>query len=166
MSNIIKSTLFDNILNRLIKIITKISSLSLIILVLVVISEIFFRFLFNFPIIYTTELTQLFFPWLIFLGSILVTYKNGHMKIDFLNERLPIKIKFFNTIFIKSVMLFFSILVSISSFKFTQRFTGQIMPVLKISRFWFYSSMVFSFTVISIILIYQIITKVFKNEKN
>jgi TRAP-type C4-dicarboxylate transport system permease small subunit len=154
--------LFSKFLNQVINIVALLSGAFLLILVSIVCLEIIVRFLFDFPIVYTTELTQLFFPWMIFLGAVAVTHRKGHIKINFFNKKLPVKIKSANGFFIQGIMLFFSILVCISSFEFSRRFSSQYMPVLRISMSWLYSSMVVSFGLISIILFYQVILKIFR----
>lgn len=155
---------FSKWLDRLINVLTILSGVFLFILVFIVCSEITLRFLFNLPIVYTTELTELFFPWMIFLGAVAVTHKSKHIRIDFFNKKLPAKIRFLNGIFIKCVMLFFSILVCISSVEFSNRFSNQLMPVLRISMFWLYSSMSVSFAIISIIVFFKMVVKIFGFE--
>ncbi|MDQ0252998.1 TRAP-type C4-dicarboxylate transport system permease small subunit [Evansella vedderi] len=132
-------------------------------LTLVVFSEVLSRYVFNYPLVFSNELTQLLFPWTIFLGIIAVTKNEGHLSITFFRELLPKAMQKLAFIFSKLVMLYFSFYMLVSSYNLAQTVSNQVLPMLRISRAWLFYSVVVSFAAITIILIYQLVL-IFMNK--
>lgn len=156
----------DKYIKKAINVIDFIANILMILLVGTVFFEIVLRAIFNYPIIYTTELTQIFFPWLIFLAAINVTYKKEHINIAIIKRSLSKKLHKFLDLFIKLVMLFFSILMIKASYDLSIQVMNRRMPMLGISRAWFYSSIIVGFIGISIIILVQIFQDIYNLSNN
>ncbi|GAB3790700.1 TRAP transporter small permease [Virgibacillus kimchii] len=147
----------ETFLNKFVRISELIAMLSMLFLTAVVCVEVFMRSVLNYPIVASSELYMIFFPWVIFLGAIAVTQKKEHIQITFFIDRLPpLGYKVMNTI-IHIVMLIFSVYIIYASWDMIQNVSNQIFPVLRISRSWSVVPMTIAFTLISIILIYYTI---------
>lgn len=144
-------------MQRFIKGVDIFASAMLVLLTLVVFGEVLSRYVFNFPLVFSTELTNVFFPWMIFVAAISVTKKEDHLSINYFRELLPKRGQKIAFIFSKLVMLFFSVYMVISSYQIAIAVAKQPLPMLRISKAWLYASMTVSFSAIIIILIYQLV---------
>nr|TXF85648.1 TRAP transporter small permease [Alkalicoccus halolimnae] len=133
-----------------------VSSFLLAVLTVVVFSEVLSRYVFQTPLVFSNEMTQLLFPWMIFVAAIAVTHDDAHLSVSYFRDRLPYFMQKGLYMFSKVVMLIFSVFMIVSSMQFVGNVSGQVMPVLRISSGWLASSVVFSFIFISLVLIYQI----------
>ncbi|MCA0972203.1 TRAP transporter small permease [Halobacillus litoralis] len=134
-----------------------ISSLLMIALTVIVFAEVLSRYFFNFPLVFSNEMTLLLFPWVIFLAAISVTHHEEHLSINFFRNRMPKVVQRWMFAFSKLVMLFFSGYMSYSAFKMGQNTASQVMPVLRISKTWLTTSVTVSFAIISLILLFHFI---------
>lgn len=144
-------------IERTISMIDLLASGLMVLLTLVVFGEVLSRYVFNFPLVFSNELTQLLFPWVIFIAIISVTKNEGHLSINFFRELLPKSAQKWAFVFSKIVMLYFAFYMMISSYNIAQAVSNQVLPMLRISRAWLYYSVVVSFSAITIILIGQIV---------
>ncbi|WP_280770680.1 TRAP transporter small permease [Salipaludibacillus daqingensis] len=133
------------------------ASVLLIGLTVIVFGEVLSRYVFRTPLVFSNELTQLLFPWMIFVAAISVTKEDGHLAVSYFRDRLPYVMQKGLYVFSKLIMLFFSVYMVIASVKYVDNVSSQLMPVIRISRGWLSGSLTVSFVFISIILIYQIV---------
>ncbi|SES06334.1 TRAP transporter small permease [Salipaludibacillus aurantiacus] len=133
------------------------ASVLLIGLTITVFGEVLSRYVFRAPLVFSNELTQLLFPWLIFVAAISVTKQDGHLAVSYFRDQLPYRLQKILFLFSKVVMLFFSVYMAVASFRYVDNVSNQIMPVMRISRGWLSASVTVAFIFISIILIYQIV---------
>jgi len=150
-------TAFEKIVN----VITVISSVLMTLLTIIVFAEVLSRYVFNFPIVVSSQLTSLLFPWLIFLGSIAVTYYEEHLAITFVREKFPEKVQKIIVVFEKLIILFFTIAIMVAAYDLSQAVANQSIPLLKISKSWLYYSLVFPFIGIVISVIMHLIQLTF-----
>lgn len=149
--------MLEKITSRFVKLTEIIAILLMVLLTLVVFAEVLSRYVFNYPISFSTELTQLFFPWMIFLGTVAVTKNEDHLKITVLQEKFNRGVQVVMQIFGKAVMLIFSIYMVYASYLLAQAVRMQPLPMLQISKSWLYISVTVSFTFVAILLVLQII---------
>jgi TRAP-type C4-dicarboxylate transport system permease small subunit len=155
----------ERLLDLLTAAINIIACLAMSILTAVVFGEVLSRYIFKTPFIFTTELTALIFPWMVFLGTVAVTRDNEHLSINFIKTALPIRVQSFLSYIEKIVMLFFSLLMLKSSFELTEVFSHQSLRTIEISRAWPYYSMVVAFSLMSFVISLQICIMVFEKKK-
>jgi TRAP-type C4-dicarboxylate transport system permease small subunit len=147
----------SGVLDKIINFVDIIASIMMVLLTLVVFGEVLSRYVFNYPLVYSNELTKLLFPWVIFIAGISITKNEGHLSINFFRELLPKAGQKWAFVFAKLVMLYFSVFMMLSSYQIAQAVSRQVLPMLRISKAWLYASITVSFAAICIILIYQII---------
>ncbi|WP_044022482.1 TRAP transporter small permease [Bacillus sp. SG-1] len=145
------------ILDRFINVIDVFASILMVLLTMVVFGEVLSRYVFNFPLVFSTELTNLLFPWIIFITAISVTKNEDHLSINFLRDKMSRNGRKITFILTKLVMMFFSFYMVLSSYQIAKSVVNQPLPMLRISKAWLYSSVTVSFTLIFIILTYQLI---------
>lgn len=155
----------ERILDLLTAGINVITRLAMSILTFVVFGEVLSRYVFKAPFVFTTELTAVIFPWMVFLGTVAVTRDNEHLAINFVKTSLPINKQKILTYLEKIVMLFFSVFMLKSSFQLTEVFSQQSLRTIDISRAWPYYSMVVAFSLMSLVIVLQILIMILE-EKN
>lgn len=132
------------------------ASILLAALTIVVFAEVLSRYVFQAPLVFSNELTLLLFPWMIFIAAIAVTKDDAHLSVSYFRDRFGPVMQKYLYLFSKVVMLIFSVFMTISSIRFVDNVSNQIMPVLRISNGWLSASVAVSFVFISIILLQQI----------
>lgn len=83
-------------------------------LVVLVTWQVFTRFVLNNPSTYSEELAKYCFVWLVIFGAAFVFGENGHMRIEFIQNSMPNKLRMATQIFIEISIILFSALVLIS----------------------------------------------------
>ncbi|OIJ18564.1 hypothetical protein BKP45_10770 [Anaerobacillus alkalidiazotrophicus] len=123
---------------------------------MIVFLEVLSRYFFNFPFAFSGELTAILFPWVIFMGAIIVTKNEGHLSITHFRGLLRSEFQKILIIVGKIVMLFFAFYMFLSSIELANSVSAQKFPVLQISMNWLYLSGVFAFVGMSVVLTYQL----------
>lgn len=83
-------------------------------LVVLVTWQVFTRFVLNNPSAFSEELAKYCFVWLVMFGAAFVFGENGHMRIEFIQDSMPQKIRMIAQVFIEVSIIAFSALVLIS----------------------------------------------------
>ncbi|RTQ92433.1 TRAP transporter small permease [Lysinibacillus telephonicus] len=134
-------------------------------LVLLVTWQVFTRFVLNNPSAFSEELAKYCFVWLVLFGAAFVFGENGHMRIEFIQDALPVKIKMVVQIFIEISIIFFSALVLLSGgLTITKLAWEQLSAALQIPVGYLYAVMPVSGIFIIFYCIYNIYT-ILKNKK-
>ncbi|WP_346234794.1 TRAP transporter small permease [Lysinibacillus telephonicus] len=134
-------------------------------LVLLVTWQVFTRFVLNNPSAFSEELAKYCFVWLVLFGTAFVFGENGHMRIEFIQDALPVKIKMVVQIFIEISIIFFSALVLLSGgLTITKLAWEQLSAALQIPVGYLYAVMPVSGIFIIFYCIYNIYT-ILKNKK-
>lgn len=76
----------------MIKALKFITQINMLLMLLVVIIQVFFRYVLKYPLGWTEEIAVLLFIWLTFLGAVVVLNDDKHMYVDLLIEKLPLNI--------------------------------------------------------------------------
>ena len=104
----------ETIKNKLDKILSSICVFLFATLVILVSWQVFTRFVLNNPSSFSEELAKYCFVWLVLFGAALVFGENGHMRIEFIQDNMPIKLRIVAQLFIEISIILFSALVLIS----------------------------------------------------
>ena len=122
--------------------------------------QVFFRYVLNSPLAWTEELARIILVWLVFWGSAIAVRRMKHLKISFLVDRLPIKIRTYIDIVNKLMMMSFLAIASFTGYRVMIMTQGIVTPALGISYLWFYIivplSCLFMFLQMSFIVIEDI----------
>ncbi|WP_245712534.1 TRAP transporter small permease [Anaerobacillus alkalilacustris] len=152
-----RKSFINVIMNKFIQVVDALTILLMTFMTVIVFLEVLSRYFFNFPFAFSGELTAILFPWVIFMGAIIVTKNDGHLSITHFRGLLRSKYQKLLIIIGKIVMLFFSFYMFLSSIELANSVSAQKFPVLQISMNWLYLSGVFAFIGMSVVLIYQLI---------
>lgn len=147
-------------INKILRFIDIICALLLTCITIIVFYEVLSRYFFNRPWPPSNELTTLIFPWMVFLCAISITINDDHLKVTFLKNMLPIKIRYCIEILIRLLTLLFAVLMCKSGAEITILAQNEVMPVLSISKLWLYLVMPLSFLGIILVLVIDNIIKI------
>jgi len=126
------------------KIIAKLEDLIAILLlaniIVVIFIQVFFRFILNFPLSWTEELSRLSLIWLVFISSVIAYREASHLDVKMFTDKLPRKLRLYLEVVVLIFIDIFSIFLVIKGIKFYIRQFMVISPALNISYAWFYAS--------------------------
>lgn len=92
---------------KVLQIFDKICITMLVILVILALLQVFFRYVLKVSVPWTEEAARMFYSFLIFTGVVLVEAENGQMKTTFFLEKLPVKVRFIIQAIINGVSILF-----------------------------------------------------------
>lgn len=142
-----------NILERIVNVIC---ALLVALLTIVVGTEVISRYFFGFPIIITTELTNITFPWIVALAATTITMHDENISLLFVKEKFKGRMRFILEIFLRVLSILFCVFMMKSSFDLNVTLSSQRMALLGFSKVVLYSSVFFSFSVMTLILVYKL----------
>jgi TRAP-type C4-dicarboxylate transport system permease small subunit len=100
-------------LSRLKGIIDRVVNVLIVFLFLIIFAsvllQIFLRYLLNFPLTWSEELSRYLFIMVCFLGWTLATRNKSHIKVNIILDALPAKIRFLVKVFIQMLVLVFAV---------------------------------------------------------
>lgn len=103
------------------------------------------RYIFQRPFIWTEELTRFLFIWIIYLGCVLVSKKDEHIRIDFFLLRLPMRIRFIITLLTNILLVLFFLVVIIAGINMIIVNYKVKTTALRVSWMYFYLGITSSF---------------------
>ncbi|MEN1759706.1 TRAP transporter small permease [Anoxynatronum sibiricum] len=111
-------------------------------LVVLVTWQVFTRFVLNDPSVISEELAKVCFVWLVLFGAAYVFGERGHMAIEFIRDKFPVKLKLSLSIFIELVILGFSMaILVIGGYKVTMMTMGQSSAALRVPVGYIYAAL-------------------------
>ena len=127
-------------INRINDIIRYIVSISFVILSVLVVLQVITRFIINYPLSWSEEISRYLMIYIVFFGSALAMRKQEHIAIDFLLEIVSAKVKRkLNIIILWICAVFFASLAYYGS-NLTLIVVGQVTPTLQFSMAWAYAA--------------------------
>lgn len=98
--------------------------------------QILSRFVIKKPISWSEELLTYSFIWVSFLGAAFALSKNKHFEVDLFTSKLSPNIRRIILIFIKILMIIFTILMIKDGYRFASINRFQTMSVMPFTMFW------------------------------
>jgi len=74
-------------------ILDKIVTISLMVVAGTVVSQVFFRYVLHDPLVGSEDFAKLFFVWMVFLGTAVVTRDRMHIQVDYFVDKLSLKVR-------------------------------------------------------------------------
>ena len=121
---------------RIMKIIVQVI---LLVMLIVVSLQIFFRYILNQPLAWTEEVARLLFIWMVFLGATLAIKDNTHLKMDYFYDRFPEKIKKAVELLHNILIIGFSVSILISGIQILSITADEVLPGSEISLLFYYT---------------------------
>jgi len=131
---------------------TKISVFLFGIMLVSTLSQVVSRYIFQRPFMWTQELVRFLFIWIIYLGCVLVSKKDEHVRIDFFLLRLPRRIRFIITLLTNILLVLFFLVVIIAGINMIIVNYKVKTPALRVSWMYFYLGITYGFI---LMLIYK-----------
>lgn len=126
-------------------------------LVVLVTWQVFTRFILNNPSVFSEELAKYCFVWLVLFGAAFVFGENGHMRIEFIQDLFPKRLKMVTQVFIEMSIILFSALVLLSGGLTTTKIAWtQMSAALKVPVGYLYAAMPISGAFIIFYCVYNI----------
>lgn len=102
--------------------------------------QVFYRYILNNPLTWTSELSRFLFIWITFLGAWYVFKKGGHLGLDIIVINLPRSIKSWTAKLVELIIVIFLLVVLWKSPEFLMMTKNQTSPALGLSMFYIYLS--------------------------
>lgn len=91
------------------------SSVFLVGVLLAVVLQVFFRYVARIPVAWTEETARYLGIWMVFMGATAAIAREAHIRITFILEHLPRKIREFFELLIDSIIFLFTVIVLFGS---------------------------------------------------
>lgn len=154
----------ESVLDALIALFSGLGAALMLCLTLVVFGEIISRYFLGLPITFSTELTTIIFPWMVFLMAVEVTRNNDHIAISLFRDMARPRVQRFLIILSQGIMLFFALLLVYSSYQLCVASRHITMPVLQfLTKVYQYAAITLSFVFVALVLILRLLRE-FRGE--
>lgn len=138
----------------------KLTILMLIVMVVDVFAQVFFRYILHSSLSWSEELAIFLFMWVTFLGAEIVLRKGNHIAVDSLIKRLKGIPQLVLSIIIDAVIIIFACIVLISGIELTISTFNQPSAALNISLSFVYAAIPISMLMMIINTSYALIKKI------
>lgn len=122
------------VLRRLERIDEDIVAVLLIILVAVVVLQIYSRFVLNDPVLWTLELAEGLFVWLVFVGGAVGVRRKSLQSIDVVLEMIPGRFQYLIRLCLSILMIAFVLVMIVHGWFLTNNSWAQTMPTTGLPR--------------------------------
>jgi len=143
-----------------------ISAILLVILSILVLIEVFGRYLFNHPFSFTNEISMILFPWIIFLSMISITYHDEHMSLIFFVNKLPERIKRIAFFIDDTLSILFIFFIFLGGIKISIAVSDQMIGTLYLSKTFYYLSIDVSFAILLYMKFSEVILFILKRKED
>lgn len=99
-------------------------------IVVIMFSQVLFRYTFNNSLSWSEEIARFIFIWITFLGAAICFRDRLHLGVDFLIEKIPSKYQMILGVFNTSLIILFNGFMVISGFSWVIDVSGTISPAL------------------------------------
>lgn len=106
----------------------------LVAMVVVVITQVFLREVFNFSLVWTEETSRILMVWLGFLGIAIGFRERAHIAIEFFVQRLPDGIQTMVFRFVQAAVFVFGLYLLVQGLQFTIQTSGATLPSTGLPR--------------------------------
>lgn len=157
--------LLKNASSFIVKITEKLIAFTLMLMLVLLIIQVFYRYVLSSPLSWTEELMRYLMTWLVFLGASVASQKGGHLGITFIQEKLNNNVKKIVEIIIQILAVMFLALIIYYGIELIQTVINTKSPVLRVSMAIPYSSVVVGATLMFIHSLVNVIYSIFNFRK-
>ena len=111
-------------------------SLQGLVLVVLIGTEVFFRYVVGRALSWPEEVLGLIFVWFTLIGVVLLTQSGEHIEFSFLISRLGPRMRKVFAIFIQAVIAFFAVLMILYGYSYAILFLSERTPAVGINALW------------------------------
>lgn len=95
----------------------------------ILILQVIARKLLNNPLLWPEEVALIIMIWITFLGAYQCTVEDSHLKMTFLEDKVPTKLKSVMNIMAKTLVIWFLLVTNIWAYPFIQSAGSTLMPI-------------------------------------
>ncbi|MCE7792908.1 TRAP transporter small permease [Salipaludibacillus sp. CUR1] len=128
--------------------------------------QVIFRRVLSNPLPWPEEMAILSMIWITFLGAYQCTAENSHLKMSFLEDKIPSMWKPLLLIFSKSIVIWFLFMTNIWAYPFIQSAGKTTMPITGLPMWVPYGMIWLAFILMFVEVILQLITEINKAIQN
>lgn len=134
-------------------------------LIIICFLQVLFRFVLNFSLAWTEELSRFVFIALIYTGASLAASQGKHVRVELIDVLIPKKLRWMYYAFINIVCCCVTLLIAYNSIEIVKRtyFSAQLSAAMQFPMWIVYMMVPILFTVISIRFIYSAVN-VYRNR--
>lgn len=130
----------------------------LIALYLLLITQVFFRYVLNSPLGWSEELARFCFVWMIFIGSAYLAGRNAHIAVSFIVDRCPPAVARWIIRSAAAVFLAAAAVVAVGSMSFVRETAGLLSPGVGLPMGLIYAAPVVGFALITVHMAEYVVT--------
>lgn len=104
--------------------------------VLLVIVQIFFRYVFRHPLGWSNQLCQIMYVWIVLLGLPLLFHKKAVTAFDYFSSKLSERSQHILHVFVCLFGLFFAVVFVIFSWQFMMKKGGMMIPAFRVIPYY------------------------------
>lgn len=123
----------------------------------VVLAAVWYRYVLNDSLVWTEEFVRFSLFWTVLLGAALVSYENGHLRIDAIHNYLPESVSHIFRIFAHLMSILFCCILFVTALQLFWRTTGT-SPALRFPMRWVYAAMIFGSACIVVMTVRALLT--------
>ncbi|MRG87265.1 TRAP transporter small permease [Salinibacillus xinjiangensis] len=90
-------------------------SFLLLVIVVVTLLQVFFRFVLDSPLTWTDELSRLLLVWVVFLGVGVVSFDDKHLAVNMLQENMSPRVHLITTFIMRIIIMIFLVILILTS---------------------------------------------------
>lgn len=149
----------DKIKSFLDWVLDKIVTFSLMVVVGTVVSQVFFRYILHDPLVGSEDFAKLFFVWMVFLGTAVVTRDRMHIQVDYFVEKLSPKTRKIIDLSMYLLTLIFFLIILKYAFDFISVQKGMRSVGLDIPLAAYSSAVIFGAFFVVLYLLYILLQR-------
>jgi TRAP-type C4-dicarboxylate transport system permease small subunit len=138
-------------------ILDKIVTFSLMVVVGTVVGQVFFRYVLHDPLVGSEDFAKLFFVWMVFLGTAVVTRDRMHIQVDYFVQKLPPKFRKIVDLSMQLLILVFFLIILKYALDFISVQKGMRSVGLDIPLAAYSSAVIFGSLFVVFYLLYSLL---------
>ena len=99
-------------------------------IVIIMFTQVLFRYAFNNSLSWTEEIAKFLFVWITFLGAAICFREKMHLGVDFLVQKVPLRFRKYLLVFNTLIIILFNILMVLIGFSWVINVSGTLSPAV------------------------------------
>lgn len=157
-------TILSKVNSVIVKVLEYLLALLLFGSVALIVAQVFTRYVLHNPLGWTEQMARFFFIWMMMLGVAVVFYRDQAMAFDLLLHSMKDPVRYFVELFIKLVVIFFTVYYGVFALKLAIQVSGRYTSGVRVPLSFMYSSMFVS-NVLTLFILLEKVIDIIKDGK-
>ena len=136
------------------------------VIVFLMLTAIFFRYVLNSSLYWSDEIVRYLFVWLTFLGAAVAVRDKAHIRVEFFIEKMPAKLRFGIKKINDFLFLAFLLFLTIGGFIWVFKLSGSYSPALSLPLNWLFYAALPTASFIAFVYAFRQLKSDFQNKSN